>query len=85
MNKLWFTSKTLLFNLAAIAAMAVQVGLLGNVVPLEYQATALAVANVALRFITTQGVTAPSGADVLDAADALKRALAATKKVVLRK
>ncbi len=84
-NKPWWQSKTLWLNFAAIAAMAVQAGLFGNAIPLEYQATALAVANVALRLITAQGVTAPAGTDVLDAADALKRALAAVKKLVLRR
>lgn len=56
MPKVWYKSKTLIFNALAVALLALQAGI-GDVVPLEYQAVAVAVINYALRWLTSQGVT----------------------------
>ncbi len=56
--KKWYASKTVWLNLLAVAAFAVQL-FTGDLVPLEYQAGAIAIANFALRFATSQGIEPP--------------------------
>lgn len=54
-NKKWYLSKTVWVNVLAAVAVAVQ-SKYGFVVPLEYQAGALSVVNLALRKITKSAI-----------------------------
>lgn len=51
MKKNIFLSKTLWLNIAALAATY------GNLLPPKYSVPTLAIANIAVRLLTTQGVT----------------------------
>lgn len=57
--KPFWQSKTLGLNVLMIGALVLQELLVGDVIPLQYQAAGLAVLNALLRFLTTQPVTVP--------------------------
>lgn len=54
--KPWYKSRTIWINLMGGLAMLFN-GPLAHLMPMEYTAFGLAAVNVALRLITTQGVT----------------------------
>ena len=56
-NKKWYLSKTLWFNILSILAMLLQTGSGIMIAPPEIQVTLLAVVNVLLRSITKTNVT----------------------------
>jgi len=64
MSKNWFTSKTVLLTVAGITSMIVQIAVGEQLVPIEYQSTALLFSALALRFVTHESVSLPSTADV---------------------
>ena len=56
-NKPWYKSKTMYLNLIALALLIVQSAIGVEVIPLEYQATIVAVLNLATRMITSTNIT----------------------------
>lgn len=64
MSKPWYLSKTVLLTVLGIAAMVAQIAVGEQLIPIEYQSTALLFAALSLRFITSEGVTLPSTSDV---------------------
>lgn len=56
-NKKWFYSKTLWFNILSIIAMLLQTNSGVTIIPVEIQATLLAIVNVLLRTITKTNIT----------------------------
>lgn len=81
-KKLWFKSRTVILLLVGIAAIAIQIPVGVQLVPLEYQTLALLISSLVLRFVTTEGVTLPSTTDVGPILTELLRLLRIRKQVV---
>ena len=56
-NKKWWKSKVLWFNILSIIAMMLQTGSGILIAPAEIQVTLLAIVNVLLRSITNKNIT----------------------------
>jgi hypothetical protein len=56
-NKKWWKSKVLWFNILSIIAMMLQTGSGISIAPAEIQVTLLAIVNVLLRSITNKNIT----------------------------
>jgi hypothetical protein len=75
MAKPWYLSKTVLLTVLGVGAMVAQIAVGEQLIPIEYQSTALMFAALALRFVTSEGVTLPSTSDVSSIAAEVLRLL----------
>jgi hypothetical protein len=63
-KKPWYKSRTIWLAIFGTAALVTQAAVGEQLIPLEYQASALLIAQFILRFVTSESVTLPAASDV---------------------
>jgi len=57
LQKKWYKSKTVYLNLIALLLIIVQSSMGAEIIPVEYQATIIAILNLIVRTITNSNIT----------------------------